>query len=94
MRLLVFILALLIIPPTTGLAQTAQNPASVVRVVDGDTVDVQFGDGTTDRVRLIGIDTPEVVDPRKPVQCFGREASAHAHDLLDGQAVSIVLDAS
>ncbi len=94
MRLLVFILALLIIPPTTGLAQTAQNPASVVRVVDGDTVDVQFGDGTTDRVRLIGIDTPEVVDPRKPVQCFGREASAHAHDLLDGQAVSIELDAS
>jgi hypothetical protein len=34
------------------------------------------------------------VDPRKPVQCFGREASAHAHELLDGQAVSVELDAS
>jgi micrococcal nuclease len=94
MRPIVFIFALLIIPPAPGLAQTAQNPASVVRVVDGDTVDVQFGDGITERVRLIGIDTPEVVDPRKPVQCFGREASAHAHDLLDGQAVLIELDAS
>ena len=33
-------------------------------------------------MRLIGIDTPETVDPRKPVQCFGKEASAHTHDLL------------
>jgi micrococcal nuclease len=57
--------------------------ANVVRVVDGDTVDVQFADGSTDRLRLIGIDTPEVVDPRKPVQCFGREASQHARELLN-----------
>jgi micrococcal nuclease len=64
-----------------------------MRVIDGDTVDVRFGDdGSIDRVRLIGIDTPEVVDPRKPVQCFGREASAHAHKLLDGQAVSVETD--
>jgi Staphylococcal nuclease homologue len=47
-----------------------------------DTVDVQLGDGRTERLRLIGIDTPEVVDPRKPVQCFGREASSHTHELL------------
>ena len=65
-----------------------------MRVVDGDTVDVLLGDGTTERLRLIGIDTPEVVDPRKPVQCFGREASQHAHELLDGQTVSVELDAS
>jgi len=51
------------------------TPADVVRVVDGDTVDVQFDDGTRERLRLIGIDTPEVVDPRKPVECYGREAS-------------------
>jgi micrococcal nuclease len=66
----------------------------VINVVDGDTVDVQLEDGTTERIRLIGIDTPEVVDPHSPVECFGREASAHAHELLDGQAVSIELDPS
>ena len=63
-------------------------------MVDGDTVDVRFGDGNVERLRLIGMDTPEVVDPRKPVQCFGREASRHAHELLDGQSVSIETDPS
>ena len=75
-------------------ARAVGTPVSVVRVVDGDTVDVAFDDGRTERLRLIGIDTPEVVDPRKPVQCFGREASAHAHELLDGQTVSLELDPS
>ena len=76
-------------------AQGTHREAAVVRVVDGDTVDVQFGDdASTERIRLIGIDTPEVVDPRKPVQCFGREASAHAHALLDGQALSVETDAT
>ncbi len=55
--------------------------AVVKRVVDGDTIVVHLG-GRDERVRLIGIDTPETVDPRKPVQCFGKEASAHTHDLL------------
>src|SRR5215467_7166224 len=73
---------------------SATSAANVLRVVDGDTVDVQLDDGPTQRLRLIGIDTPEVVDPRKPVQCFGREASAHAHELLDGQSVSIETDLS
>ena len=63
-------------------------------MVDGDTVDVQFDDGNVERLRLIGMDSPEVVDPRKPVQCFGREASSHAHELLDGQSVSIETDPS
>ena len=78
----------------TAAAQTTQSPAAVIRVVDGDTVDVQFEDGRTERIRLIGIDTPEVVDPRRPVQCFGREASAHAHELLDGQTVSLKVDSA
>jgi micrococcal nuclease len=73
---------------------SSTTAADVVRVVDGDTVDVQFEDGNTERLRLIGMDTPEVVDPRKPVQCFGREASQHAHELLDGQSVSIETDPS
>ena len=44
-------------------------------VVDGDTVDVRI-DGRTERVRLIGINTPETKDPRRPVECYGPEASA------------------
>jgi micrococcal nuclease len=78
----------------TAAAQSSSLPATITNVVDGDTVDVEFEDGGPERIRLIGIDTPETVDPRKPVQCFGREASAHAHELLDGQSVAIELDPS
>ncbi len=49
----------------------------VVRVVDGDTIDVRPGaGGETQRVRLIGVDTPESKDPRRPVECFAEEAAA------------------
>lgn len=64
---------------------------SVVKVVDGDTIQVQV-EGQTKAVRLIGVDTPEVVDPRQPVQCFGQEASDKAHQLLDGQTVRLESD--
>ncbi len=66
---------------------------TVNRVVDGDTVDVVV-EGEIVRVRLIGIDTPETVDPRKPVQCFGTEASQHLRDLLANQIVTLEHDAS
>lgn len=80
-------------------ASTATYPAMpagltaalVVGVIDGDTVDVAL-EGQLYRLRLIGLDTPETVDPRKPVQCFGREASARAHALLDGQRVLLEAD--
>lgn len=55
--------------------------ASVVRVVDGDTIDVTV-DGREERVRLIGIDTPETVKPNTPVECYGPEASEHTKELL------------
>ena len=54
---------------------------TVVRVVDGDTVDVRLGGGT-ERIRLIGVDTPESVAEDRPVQCFGTEASARTSALL------------
>jgi micrococcal nuclease len=60
----------------------AVAPNAVVReVIDGDTLVVHIG-GRREHVRLIGIDTPETVDPRRPVQCFGPEASAHTNRLL------------
>ncbi|GAB4446340.1 MAG: hypothetical protein OHK0015_49460 [Chloroflexi bacterium OHK40] len=69
------------------------EPARVINIIDGDTIDVAIG-GREERVRLIGIDTPESVDPRRPVECFGVEASAAASALLDGQTVWLEEDPS
>ena len=55
--------------------------ARVTRVVDGDTIVVDLG-GRSEKIRLLGIDTPETKSPTKPVQCYGHEASAHTTDLL------------
>jgi micrococcal nuclease len=57
----------------------------VLRVIDGDTVSIA-GVGT---VRLIGIDTPETVDPRQPVQDFAREATAFLRGLIGGKVVRL-----
>ncbi len=65
----------------------------VVHVVDGDTIDVEK-DGVKVRVRLIGINAPESVDPRRPVQCFGIEASNEMKRILDGQSVRLEQDPS
>jgi len=51
-------------------------------VIDGDTVDLDFGRDQVERARLLGADTPETVKPDAPVECFGPEASARAKDLL------------
>jgi micrococcal nuclease len=78
-------------------ARPAPAPATdtypVVKVVDGDTVTIEK-DGENVTLRLIGLDTPETVDPRKPVQCFGREASDAAKKILSGKEVSIETDPS
>jgi micrococcal nuclease len=65
----------------------------VVHVVDGDTIDV-LKDGQKVRVRLIGINAPESVDPRRPVQCFGREASAEMKRVAGEQTVVLETDPS
>jgi len=63
--------------------------ARVMRVVDGDTIEVQLGDRVED-VRLIGVDTPETVKPDTPVQCFGLRASHFTKRLLEGRQVRLV----
>ena len=55
--------------------------ATVLEVVDGDTLSVAI-DGDPVRVRLIGVDTPETVDPDRPVGCFGPEASDRTKEML------------
>ena len=53
----------------------------ILTVIDGDTVDIEI-DGRTERVRLIGVNTPETKHPTKPIECFGPEASAYMTQLL------------
>jgi micrococcal nuclease len=70
----------------------APGTATVARVVDGDTIRVRIA-GHEERVRLIGIDTPESVKPGTPVQCFALAASARTKALLpEGTGVRLVRD--
>ncbi len=61
---------------------------TVTRVVDGDTIILNG----RERVRLIGVDTPETVDPRRPVQYFGKEASAFTKRMVEGKKVRLEYD--
>jgi micrococcal nuclease len=63
----------------------------VVKVVDGDTIHVQVGD-TREKVRYIGVDTPETKHPAKGVQCFGQKAADFNAQLVDGERVRLVRD--
>ena len=91
------------VPQSAVLVSGVSSPASIAepavnqqtlslvdRVIDGDTIGLQNGD----RVRYIGIDTPEVVDPRKPVQCFGVEAARRNKELVEGKSVRLEKDVS
>ncbi len=71
----------------------------VVRVIDGDDIDVDIPDGKYDttRVRLLGVDTPEVyhrADPEAPPDHFGPEASEFVRELVTGARVRLELDPS
>ena len=65
--------------------------ARVTAVIDGDTVDVVVA-GRTERVRLLGVDTPETVDPGRPVGCYGPEAAAFTAARLSGRTVRLRFD--
>jgi micrococcal nuclease len=86
----------LLLRDTVQQAHDEPGPASasvgrVVRVVDGDTIRVSLG-GREERVRYIGIDTPESVKPGTPVQCFAKKASAANARLVAGKRVRIERD--
>lgn len=77
------------IPILATTPKTTLSP--VVRVVDGDTI-VALINGAQEKIRLIGVNTPETVDPRKQVECFGREASVFVKDLLSNKSVRLESD--
>lgn len=81
-------------PAPTETAPAEESPiitvkATVTRVVDGDTIDVKLEDGTEERIRMIGVDTPEVTSQ---AESFGREASNFTKSELSGKAVYLEKD--
>ncbi len=78
---------------TGQVTNTVGTYYTVTKVTDGDTLHVDI-DGVDERVSLIGINTPETVDPRTEVQCFGKEASERMKELADGELVSLEYDDS
>lgn len=71
-------------------SNSAKQIVKVIRVVDGDTIVIE---GNI-KLRYIGINAPESVDPRRPVQCFGKEASDRNKELVEGKTVSLEKDVS
>lgn len=88
---LLLVVALLILRPWEGGEDEgpARAVALVTRVVDGDTIEARI-DGQVEDVRYIGVDTPETVKPDTPVQCFGPQASAFNHRLVERRRVRLV----
>lgn len=75
---------------SSGVIGVEGEQALVTKVVDGDTIELE--DGRV--VRFVGIDTPETVDPRRPVGCFGKQASNETKSLLSGKVVILQKDIS
>jgi len=72
-------------------AQTQPGLYKVVMDIDGDTIIVNMN-GTAEKVRFIGVDTPETHDPRKAVQCYGPEAAAFTKRQVEGGVVRLSAD--
>ncbi len=81
-------IALSLLLGTLALSTAGDEAGTVLRVVDGDTLQIRIG-GRTEKVRLIGVDTPESVDPRRPVQPFGKEAAEFTRRLAGGKGVTM-----
>jgi len=90
--LLVLGLAFLFIIQRRGPTDEGLLVATVIGVIDGDTVEVMLGDGAKEKVRYIGVDTPETRHPKKGVECFGREAYDFNKALVLGKRVWLERD--
>ena len=90
----VLVMMFLVAATTIGLASpSAAAEATVERVVDGDTIDVRMPGGSLQRVRLLNIDTPETVDPNRPEECLGHEATSFVKSRVSpGDSVDLEFD--
>ena len=84
--------ATVLIASPTAAADPVAVTATVLKVVDGDTIDIRDDVRGRLRVRLLGIDTPETKKPGYTVGCWGPEATQFAKDTLIGQRVAIIYD--
>lgn len=76
---------------TDVLGNNATGTYRVTEFVDGDTITVDMN-GKPEKIRFIGVDTPETHDPRKSVQCFGQAASDFTKQLIGNQTVRLESD--
>jgi micrococcal nuclease len=104
-RLLTILVAIIVVAAVPALRSAVGDPgggdraapaggeriARVVRVVDGDTISVRL-DGRDERVRYIGVDTPESKKPGAPVECFALRAARENERLVEGERVRLVRD--
>ena len=84
------------ITPTVAIVPTEADKSDlflVTKIIDRDTLMVKIND-KEEAVRLIGVDTPETVDPRKTVQCFGKEASLKAKELMENKMIKLEADST
>lgn len=70
---------------------SAQDYYLCTRVIDGDTI-IVYINGKQEKIRLIGVDTPETVHPLKPVEYFGKEASDFTRQMVEGKKVRLEYD--
>ncbi|MFW6074834.1 MAG: thermonuclease family protein [Chloroflexota bacterium] len=77
--------------PPTPTPEPLGEEVEVIRVIDGDTIEVLYN-GRAESVRLIGIDTPETVHPSQPVQCYGPEASQFTLDMIARANFRVILE--
>ena len=83
-KILFFAFLILFLSASCSNSQTLR----CTRVIDGDTIILNNGE----RVRLIGVDTPETKHPRKPVEYYGKEASAFTKKMIEGKEVRLEYD--
>lgn len=77
--------------PTEVLGTNQPGFYSITSFDDGDTIQVDMN-GTKEKVRMIGVDTPETHDPRKNVQCYGEVASQYTKSTIGNSKVKLLAD--
>lgn len=86
-----YLIILMVLFLSVGITRFLDKTYHVIRVIDGDTIEINYS-GKKEKVRLIGIDTPETKHPTKGVQPYGLQASAFTKENLEGEKVTLEFD--